>query len=274
MAKRKKVKKKPVEQQRAAQRTPESWSVFRAGGGFGFPELFIIRRDGDESVISSLIPESMPPSEGLLGGWFERAFEQHKAIAPTKVHIDLENFQPLLDRLPLSVAYELKRFEMQERVLAALNASSQNPTHQEGRPIAELLSAAISAMSQPAPAEDDAESAEAATAEAATASEEVEMAIEAEAAVEGETETPTEKAANDQVGLTAEAEALIARCRETYDAGPSVSEEQARLAEISEALSNESDRQIYIDALDALLGELNERKRFARAMKKALAEFR
>ena len=264
MAKRKKVKKKPVEQQRSAQRIPESWSVFRAGGGFGFPELFIIRRDGDESVISSLIPESMPPSEGLLGGWFERAFEQHKTIAPMKVHIDLENFQPLLDRLPLSVAYELKRFEMQERLLAALNASSQNPPHQEGRPIAELLSAAISAMSQPTSAGDEAESAD-----TVTASEEAETTTEAEA------ETSTEEtAANDQAGPTAETKALIARCRETYDAGPSVSEEQARLAEISEALSNESDRQAYIDALDALLGELNERKRFARAMKKALAEFR
>lgn len=265
MAKRKKVKKKPVGQQRVAQRTPESWSVFRAGGGFGFPELFIIRRDSDESVISSLIPESMPPSEGLLGGWFARAFEQHAAIAPAKVHIDLENFQPLLDRLPLTVSYELKRFEMQARVLAALNASSQSPAHQEGRPISELLSAAISAMSQSTPAEGDEPESAGATAAPA------EAVVEAEAAVEAE--APAEAEAAAQADLPA-VEALVTRCRETYDAGPSVSEEQARLAEISEALSDEGGRQAYIDALDALLSGLNERKRFARAMKKALAEFR
>ena len=67
-------------------------------------------------------------------------------------------------------------------------------------------------------------------------------------------------------------DAFLERCRSTYEAGPSLPEEEARLSELQGLLGDERVGERCREELKAFLATVNERKRFPRALKKALAQ--
>ena len=269
MVKRKKRKKSSLVQKKAPTR---SWKISWIPWPFSSAGSMIISEEPIGEPLSVWRLGEGFNNQEQIQAWFMRVLKHYGSSVPDLFELDQEIFNIFLAHLPLSAHYEIVKQEVESRKRSLLQILISQPEWTEGY----SESSENTTGSAPAPtaapeAEPKAEpkakvKAESKAKARAKAKAEPKAKVKAEPKVDSDS-APVGVETSSAEGL----EAFLARCRSTYEAGPSLPEEEARLGELQLFLADESSNARCREELQAFLETVNERKRFPRSLKKALA---
>ena len=253
MVKRKKRKKSSLVQKKVPSR---SWKISWIPWPFSSAGSMIISEEPIGEPLSVWRLGEGFNNQEQIQAWFMRVLKHYGSSVPELFELDQEIFNIFLAHLPISARYEIVKQEVESRKRSLLQILISQPEWTEG------YSEASEKTVEPAPA----------TAMAPKAEPKAKSKAEPKAKSTAE---PRKKAKSLPVSTedanTEGLEAFLDRCRSTYEAGPSLPEEEARLSELKLFLADKDMSTRCREELHAFLETVNERKRFPRALKKALA---